>query len=179
MRYCSSPVEFRRDEGSRALSMKRTVADPVAVIDNWVDTIVFTAVRRFKGDEDFGFSFWDNEFIAMNLNDFNNGVDYKVVVGKDKSERKERMSSSGIRACEQSIAGSLKYYVPYLKDVSVTVSLSYERDRLTMSPRGDESKYVVRVHVKGRTTFNEAAGTREGEYRKDATFFMDPFLNNR
>lgn len=179
MLYSSSPIAFKRDGAGQCLQIERPIQDPVAVIDNWVDTIVFTAIRRFKADEDFGFGFWDNEFIAMNLNDFNNGVDYKVVTGKDKSEHKEQMSSAGIRVCEQSIANSLKYYVPYLKDVNVTVSLSYERDRLTMGSRGDNSKYVVRVHVRGRTSFDEFSGTRDGAYCKDATFFMDPFLNNK
>ncbi len=160
------------------LQINRSLGDPIAVIDNWVDTIVFTAIRRFKADEDFGFSFWDNEFIAMNLNDFNNGVDYRIIA-KDRVENKQQMSSAGIRVCEQSIVNSLRYYIPYLKDVNVTVSLSYERDKLTMAGRGENSKYVVRVHVKGRTSFDEYAGTRDGEYRKDATFFMDPFLNNK
>lgn len=179
MLYSSSPIVFDRDDTERTLQITRSVTDPVAVIDNFVDTIVFTAIRRFKADEDFGFSFWDNEFIAMNLNDFNNGVDYRIVTSKDRSERKQQMSSAGIRVCEQSIVSSLRYYVPYLKDVSVTVSLSYERDKLTMAARGENSKYVVRVHVRGRTSFNEFSGTRDGDYRKDATFFMDPFLNNK
>lgn len=179
MLYSSTPVSFKRDEISLSLQIDRSIQDPIAVIDNWVDTIVFTATRRFKADEDFGFSFWDNEFIAMNLNDFNNGIDYKVVSTKGKSEQKQQMSSAGIRVCEQSIVNSIRYYVPYLKDINVTVSLSYERDQLTMGGRGENSKYVVRVHVRGRTSFNEFSGTREGEYRKDATFFMDPFLNNK
>lgn len=179
MLYCSSPIAFNRDETGQPLHISRPISDPIAVIDNWVDTIVFTAIRRFKADEDFGFSFWDNEFIAMNLNDFNNGVDYKIVTSKDRDERKQQMSSAGIRVCEQSIVNSLRYYIPYLKEVNVSVSLSYERDKLTMAGRGENSKYVVRVHVRGHTSFNEFSGTRDGEYRKDATFFMDPFLNNK
>lgn len=179
MRYSSSPIKFTRGDSTRGLQISRSESDPIAVIDNWVDTIVFTAIRRFKADEDFGFSFWDNEFIAMNLNDFNNGVDYKMVTSRERAERKEQMSSAGIKVCEQSIVSSLKYYIPFLKDLSVTVSLSYERDKITMAGRGENSKYVVRVHVKGRTSFNEYAGTRDSEYHKDATFFMDPFLNNK
>ena len=179
MLYSSSPVIFKRDESGRSLQIDRSIPDPIAVIDNWVDTIVFTSIRRFKADEDFGFSFWDNEFIAMNLNDFNNGVDYKIIGTKNNVEQKQQMSSAGIRVCEQSIVNSLRYYVPYLKDINVTVSLSYERDQLTMGNRGENSKYIVRVHVRGRTSFNEFSGTRDGEYRKDATFFMDPFLNNK
>lgn len=179
MRYSNSPLHFERDSVDGLLHISRPVSDPIAVIDNWVDTIVFTSIRRFKADEDFGFSFWENEFIAMNLNDFNNGVDYKMVTDRDRTERKQQMSSAGIRVCEQSIVNSLRYYVPYLKDVNVTVSLSYEKDKLTVNGRGENSKYVVRVHIKGRTSFNEFSGTRDGEYKKDATFFMDPFLNNK
>jgi hypothetical protein len=47
------------------------------------------------------------------------------------------------------------------------------------SRRGENSKYVVRVLVKGRLTYNEDVGTREGEYHREVEFFMDPFLNNK
>lgn len=179
MWYSGSPIIFNRNEESKELSMTRNLSDPLQVLDNWVDTIIFTAIRRFKADEDFGFSFWDNEFIAMNLNDFNNGVDYTIV--QDRNNRIERlqMSTAGVKVCERSILNSLNYYVPYLKDVSVSVSLSYERDKTTIIRKSEKSKYVVRVIVDGRTIFDEYSGTREGEYHKAATFFMDPFLNNK
>lgn len=179
MWYSGSPIIFCRGEESKELSMTRNLSDPMQVLDNWVDTIIFTAIRRFKADEDFGFSFWDNEFIAMNLNDFNNGVDYTTV--QDRHNRTERiqMSTAGVKVCEQSILNSLNYYIPYLKDVSVSVSLSYERDKTTIIKKGENSKYVVRVIVAGRTVFDEYSGTRDGEYHKNATFFMDPFLNNK
>ena len=67
MKYCNAPVIFNRDNESGAIQMVRSLNDATLVIDNWIDTVIFTAVRRFKADEDFGFSFWDNEFIAMNL----------------------------------------------------------------------------------------------------------------
>lgn len=164
-----------------ALGLSRQIVDPVKVIDNWVDTIVFTAIRRFKADEEFGFSFWDNEFIAMNLTDFNNGVDYMTVIDDSNDPARVRMSSSGVKACEKSIAESLANYLPYLKNIEVSVSLTYERDRLPTAVvrRGEHSKYVVRVNVKGRTVFDEYAGTRDGDYVKKAVFFMDPFLNSK
>ncbi len=71
------PIIFSRNEETQEVNISRTLSDPVQVLDNWVDTIIFTAIRRFKADEEFGFSFWDNEFIAMNLNDIKHGVDYK------------------------------------------------------------------------------------------------------
>lgn len=180
MQYSSSPIRFMRDESTRAIGVSRTLTDPVQVIDNWIDTIVFTAIRRFKADEDFGFSFWENEFIAMNLNDFNNGVDYMTVQNRQSgSSERVQMSSSGVKVCEKSILDSINYYIPYLKDVSVTVALSYEKDKMMSSRKGENSKYVVRVLIKGRTVFDEYSGTRDGEYHKDATFFMDPFLNNK
>ena len=57
------------------------------------------------------------------------------------------------------------------------VNLSMEKDKY--SRRGENSKYVVRVLVKGRLAYNEYVGTREGEYRREVEFFMDPFLNNK
>lgn len=179
MWYSSSPLIFNRNEESKELSITRSLTDPMQMLDNWVDTIIFTAIRRFKADEDFGFSFWDNEFIAMNLNDFNNGVDYTTVQDRHNRTQRIQLSTAGVKVCEQSIRNSLNYYVPYLKDVTVSVSLSYERDKTTIIRKGENSKYVVRVIVSGRTVFDEYSGTRDSEYQKNATFFMDPFLNNK
>ena len=161
MKYCNAPVIFNRDNESGAIQMVRSLNDATLVIDN----------------EDFGFSFWDNEFIAMNLTDFNNGVDYKIVTKRKGVEERERMSCAGIKECEQSILNSVHYYIPYLQDVTVHVSISYEKDK--MSSRGQNSKYVVRVRIKGHTCYDEYSGTREGDYQKEVTFFMDPFLNNK
>ena len=179
MLYSSSPINFQKDENTKEIRILRTLSDPMQVLDNWVDTIIFTAIRRFKADEGFGFSFWDNEFIAMNLNDFNNGVDFTTVQDKHNRTERVQMSTAGVKVCEQSILNSLNYYIPYLKEVTVSVSLSYERDKTTIIKKGENSKYVVRVLVNGRTVFDEYSGTRDGEYHKEATFFMDPFLNNK
>lgn len=177
MWYSGSPITFNRDQDSKDLSIMRNLSDPVQVLDNWVDTIIFTAIRRFKADEDFGFSFWDNELIAMNLNDFNNGVDYTTVQDRHNRTERVQMSTAGVKVCERSILNSLSYYIPYLKDVSVSVSLSYEKDTSTIHKKGKDSKYAVRVIVSGRTVFDEYSGTRDGKYHKKATFFMDPFFN--
>jgi len=155
----------------------RPLSNSTAVIDNWVDTVVFTSIRRFKADEEFGFSFWDNEFIAMNLVDFNHGADYKIVKNKNGQEKKVKMSRSGIRECEKTVRDSIAYYIPYLENLNVEVQLSMEKSRY--SRRGKNSKYVVRVQVTGRFVYNEYVGTREGEYLRVVEFFMDPFLNNK
>lgn len=177
MKYCNAPILFCRNNENGSIQVARPLNEVTLVIDNWIDTVIFTAIRRFKADEDFGFSFWDNEFIAMNLTDFNNGVDYKIVTKRKGVEEREQMSSAGIKVCEQSILNSIHYYIPYLQDVSVQVSLSYEKGKI--SHRGQPSKYVVRVKIKGRTCYDEYSGTREGDYQKEAIFFMDPFLNNK
>lgn len=176
MLYCVSPIQFARDE-NHFLQIARPLTNIHAVIDNWVDTVVFTSIRRFKADHEFGFSFWDNEFIAMNLVDFNHGNDYKMVRLKDSREEKVQMSRSGIRQCEKSVQDSIAYYLPFLKHLSVEVQLSMEKNGL--SKRGENSKYVVRVLVKGQLAYDEFVGAREGEYQREVEFFMDPFLNNR
>jgi len=176
MNYSNSPIKFVHDEQLN-LQIKRPLTSVSAVIDNWVDTVIFTSIRRFKADEEFGFSFWDNEFIAMNLVDFNHGADFKIVKRKNNREEKVQMSRAGIRQCEKSVRDSISYYIPFLKNLDVEVQLSMEKDRY--SRRGENSKYVVKVLVKGRLTYNEYVGTREGEYHREVEFFMDPFLNNK
>ena len=176
MYYSNSPIHFVNDEQLN-LQIERPLTNVYSVIDNWVDTVVFTSIRRFKADEEFGFSFWDNEFIAMNLVDFNHGTDFKIVKHKNNREEKVQMSRAGIRQCERSVCDSISYYIPYLKNLEVEVQLSMEKNKF--SRRGENSKYVVRVFVKGRLIYNEFADTREGEYQREVEFFMDPFLNNK
>lgn len=176
MLYSNSPIQFVNDEQLN-LKIDRPLANVLSVIDNWVDTVVFTSIRRFKADEEFGFSFWDNEFIAMNLVDFNHGADFKIVKRKNNLEEKVQMSRSGIRQCERSVRDSISYYIPFLKNLEVEVQLSMEKNKY--SRRGENSKYVVRILVKGRLAYNEYIGTHEGEYHREVEFFMDPFLNNR
>ena len=94
MYYSNSPIHFVND-GQLDLMIERPLTNVYSVIDNWVDTVVFTCIRRFKADEEFGFSFWDNEFIAMNLVDFNHGADFKIVKRKDNREEKVQMSRAG------------------------------------------------------------------------------------
>lgn len=176
MNYSDSPIRFVSD-GQLNLQIERPLTSVTAMIDNWVDTVVFTSMRRFKADEDFGFGFWDNEFIAMNLVDFNNGADYKIVKKKNNTEEKVQMSRTGIGQCEKSVMDSIQYYLPFIEDLEVEVQLSMEKSRY--SRKGENSKYVVRVLVKGRMTYNEFIGTREGDYHREVEFFMDPFLNNK
>ena len=87
------------------------------------------------------------------------------------------MSRAGIRQCERSVRDSILYYIPFLKNLEVEVQLSMEKNKF--SRRGENSKYVVRVLVKGRLAYNEYVGVREGEYHREVEFFMDPFLNNK
>ena len=176
MHYSNSPIRFINDEQLN-LQIERPLTNITSVIDNWVDTVIFTSIRRFKADEEFGFSFWDNEFIAMNLVDFNHGADFKIVKRKNNREEKVQMSRSGIRQCEKSVRDSISYYMPFLKNLNVELQLSMEKNKY--SRHGENCKYVVRVLVKGRLTYNEYVGTREGEYHREVEFFMDPFLNNR
>ena len=176
MNYSNSPIRFVNDEQLN-LQIERPLTNITLVIDNWVDTVVFTSIRRFKADEEFGFSFWDNEFIAMNLVDFNHGGDFKIVKRKNNREEKVQMSRAGIRQCEKSVRDSISHYIPFLKNLEVEVQLSMEKNKYFR--RGENSKYVVRILVKGRLTYNEYVGTREGEYHREVEFFMDPFLNNK
>lgn len=176
MHYSTSPIQFVNDEQLN-IQIGRPLTNVYSVIDNWVDTVVFTSIRRFKADEDFGFSFWDNEFIAMNLVDFNHGADFKIVKRKDNHEEKVQMSRAGIRQCEKSVRDSILFYISFLRNIEVEVQLSMEKNNYLH--RGENSKYVARVSVKGLLTYNEYWGTHEGEYRREVEFFMDPFLNNK
>lgn len=175
MNYSLSPIRYELDN-QQDLKIVRPLTDVENVLDKWIDVIIFTSIRRFKADEDFGFSFWDNEFIAMNLVDFNNGSDYKIVRDKRNGrDHKEQMSLAGIRLCERSVKDSIAFYFPALKNIQVDVQLSMEKSELSEKGRG--SKYVVRVLVKGK--LSEYVGTDNENYQRKVEFFMDPFFNSK
>ena len=52
MHYSNSPIRFINDEQLN-LQIERPLTNVSSVIDNWVDTVVFTSIRRFKADEEF------------------------------------------------------------------------------------------------------------------------------
>lgn len=175
MNYTFSPIRFELDD-QQDLKIARPLTDVESVLDKWRDIIIFTSIRRFKADEDFGFSFWDNEFIAMNLVDFNNGSDYKIVRDKKNGrDHKEQMSLAGIRQCEDSIKNSIAFYFPSLKNIQVDVQLSMENSEFSKGGKG--SKYMVRILVKGK--LSEYAGTDKENYQKMVEFYMDPFINSK
>lgn len=177
MNYSLSPIQFEYDDHTD-LKIIRPLTNSITMINNWVDTVVYTSIRRFKADEDFGFSFWDNEFIAMNLTDFNNHSDYMIVKDKENGrDRKVQMSLADINQCKLSVKNSIAFYIPSLKDIQVEVQLSMEKSEFSKGGKG--SKYVVRVLVKGRLTLDEYVGTNDENYQRRVVFFMDPFFNSK
>lgn len=159
MIYCTAPLKLEEDADQLPVIRRQPL--PVEVmLDNWMDMILFTDNRRFKADEAFGFSFWDNEFITMNFWNFNTST--------------EEASLANMERCKKSIVNSIRYYLPFLKNVQVEIELTMEKDKL--SRKADQSKYAVRVSITAQVEENEYAGTHAGTYRKNAVFYMDPFM---
>lgn len=159
MNYCTAPLEF--SENADQVPLIRRSPLPVEVmLDNWMDTILFTGNRRFKADEEFGFSFWDNEFITLNFWNFNTST--------------EQESLANLERCKQSIVDSIQYYLPFLRDVQVEIELTTKNDK---SPwKADRSKYAVHVTITALIDKTNVAGIEQKTYRKNAVFYMDPFM---
>lgn len=159
MIYCTAPLQWKEDADQLPLIRRQSI--PVEVmLDNWMDMILFTVNRRFKADEEFGFSFWDNEFITLNFWNFNTST--------------EEASLADMERCKKSIVNSIRYYLPFLKNVQVEIELTMEKDKLNR--KADHSKYAVRVSIAAEVEENEYAGTHAGAYHKNAVFYMDPFM---
>lgn len=159
MIYCTAPLKMEED-ADQLPTIRRQPLPVEVMLDNWMDMILFTANRRFKADEEFGFSFWDNEFITLNFWNFNTST--------------EEASLADMEQCKKSIVNSIRYYLPFLKNVQVEIELTMEKDKL--SRKSDHSKYAVRVSIQAEVDENEYAGTHTGTYRKNAVFYMDPFM---
>lgn len=157
MAYIKTPLSYQ-DESR----ISRSIDDRVAMIDNFIDLVVFSPCGSFAADPDFGFEYWNHEYSNVHFRDFNNGQNTTFVNGMyNEVTQKE---------CRESIENSLRTYVPDLKQVNVLIELNSVADD-TGTSKGVASKYEVIIKISGM--LDDGLGVFR-PYRKDLRFWMEP-----
>lgn len=159
--YISIPLEIETD-GLRQVGWLR--GDVEQSIDSILDLMVFTPRGGFKGDPEFGFEYWNHEFVNVNVREFNNS--YLGLTGmSDKS-----INEVSRKECEASLKESILAYEPRLLDPEVRIELNVnEKSRVGRRL----SKYEMRILISG--SIDDGLGVAR-PYEKRISFMIEPTI---
>lgn len=158
MAFIKTPLTYEDNTGIIA----RTLEERVAMIDNFIDLIVFSPKGSFIADDDFGFEYWNHEYSNVHFKSFNHGQNGTYSNGLYKEVT--------LKECKESIEKSLCIYEPQLKQVNVSIELGSIK-------KGNESnhkllsKYEVTIIIIG--VLDDGLGTIV-PYKKEISFLMEP-----
>lgn len=158
MAFIKTPLTYEDNTGIIA----RTLEERVAMIDNFIDLIVFSPKGSFIADDDFGFEYWNHEYSNVHFRSFNHGQNGTYSNGL--------YNEVTLKECKESIEKSLCIYKPQLKQVNVSIELGSIKN-------GNESnhkllsKYEVTIIIIG--VLDDGLGTIV-PYKKEISFLMEP-----
>lgn len=158
MAFIKTPLTYEDNTGIIA----RTLEERVAMIDNFIDLIVFSPKGSFIADDDFGFEYWNHEYSNVHFRSFNHGQNGTYSNGL--------YNEVTLKECKESIEKSLSIYEPQLKQVNVSIELGSIKT-------GNESnhkllsKYEVTIIITG--VLDDGLGTI-APYKKEISFLMEP-----
>lgn len=158
MPYIKTPISFEDD----SVLITRSLDERIAMIDNFIELIVFSPRGSFIADDEFGFEYWNYEYSNVHFLSFNHGQNTNYSNGL--------YNEVTLKECKESIENSLKVYEPQLKHVNVSIELG------TVSAGGNTgskllSKYEVTIKISGM--LDDGLGTLM-PYNKDVSFLMEP-----
>lgn len=159
MSYISTPIDFGDDQSS--VQPKRNLDSQTAMIDNLIELIAFTPRGSYTADPEFGFEYWNHEYVNIQYRTFNNGQVSTMADGV----RREITKSE----CQESIKKSLSIYAPQLKNTIVSVELN-PADIKHHYRKKVQPKHVVSIKVEGDID----SGIGVQHYMKEVVFLMEP-----
>lgn len=158
MAFIKTPLTYEDNTGIIA----RSLEERVAMIDNFIELIVFSPKGSFIADDDFGFEYWNHEYSNVHFRSFNHGQNGTYSNGL--------YNEVTLKECKESIEKSLSIYEPQLKQVNVSIELGSIKT-------GNESnhkllsKYEVTIIITG--VLDDGLGTI-APYKKEISFLMEP-----
>lgn len=158
MAFIKTPLTYEEN----SVVITRDLEERVAMIDNFIELIVFSPKGSFIADEDFGFEYWNHEYANVHFRSFNHGQNEKYGNGL--------YSEVTLKECRESIERSLSTYEPQLKQVAVSIELGSVKVEKSLS-RKLCSKYEVTIKISGM--LDDGLGVLV-PYRKDVSFLMEP-----
>ena len=158
MAFIKTPLTYEDNTGIIA----RTLEERVAMIDNFIDLIVFSPKGSFIADDDFGFEYWNHEYSNVHFRSFNHGQNGTYSNGL--------YNEVTLKECKESIERSLSIYEPQLKQVNVSIELGSIKTE-NESNHKLLSKYEVTIIITG--VLDDGLGTI-APYKKEISFLMEP-----
>lgn len=159
MNYISTPIGFGDNRSS--IRLKRDLDSSTAVLDNLIELIAFTPRGSCSADPEFGFEYWNHEYVNIQYRTFNNGQVSTMADGARREITKNE--------CQESIKQSLNLYAPQLKNVNVSVELN-AADTKRQYRKKVQPKHIVSIIVEGDID----NGISVKHYKKEVVFLMEP-----
>lgn len=158
MAYIKTPLTYE----SGKVVIARNLEDRIAMIDNFIELIVFSPKGSFIADDDFGFEYWNHEYSNVHFRSFNHGQNGNYSNGL--------YNEVTLKECKESIEKSLDVYEPQLKQVNVLIELGSIKTE-NESNHKLLSKYEVTIRITGM--LDDGLGILI-PYKKDVSFLMEP-----
>lgn len=158
MAYIKTPLTYE----SGKVIIARNLEDRIAMIDNFIELIVFSPKGSFIADDDFGFEYWNHEYSNVHFRSFNHGQNGNYSNGL--------YNEVTLKECKESIEKSLDIYEPQLKQVNVLIELGSIKTE-NESNHKLLSKYEVTIRITGM--LDDGLGILI-PYKKDVSFLMEP-----
>ena len=158
MAFIKTPLTYK----DNTVIIARSLEERIAMIDNFIELIVFSPKGSFIADDDFGFEYWNHEYSNVHFRSFNHGQNGTYSNGL--------YNEVTLKECKESIEKSLSIYEPQLKQVNVSIELGSIKT-------GNESnhkllsKYEVMIIITG--VLDDGLGTI-APYKKEISFLMEP-----
>lgn len=165
MNYIQTPLVLKASETSVTIS--RNLKDLKSMIDNLIETIIFTPKGSFLADLDFGFEYWNHEYTNINYKKFNSG---QAITASDGSKREITKDE-----CLESIRNSLTAYAPQLFDFNINMELLPTFEGV-FNNEEIKSRHSAKIIVDG---FIENGLGTSVKYQKEVVFFTEPTIKKR
>lgn len=158
MAFIKAPITYE----SNSVLIARSLDERIAMIDNFIELIVFSPKGSFVADDDFGFEYWNHEYSNVHFLSFNQGQNGNYINGL--------YNEVTLKGCKESIENSLNVYEPQLKQVKVSIELSSIKTGRDVNHKV-LSKYEVTIRISGM--LGDGLGTLT-PYNKEVSFLMEP-----
>lgn len=158
MAFIKTPLTYINN----SVLIVRSLEERIAMIDNFIELIVFSPKGSFVADDDFGFEYWNHEYSNVHFQSFNHG--------QNGSYSNGIYNEVTLKECKESIEKSLNVYEPQLKQVGVSIELGSIKTERESNHRL-LSKYKVTIKIIGM--LDDGLGTLT-PYRKEVCFLMEP-----
>lgn len=136
----------KNKKGARFKPVFDHIDDVTESIDQFIDLLVFTHHGECRFQHDFGFSFWDNEFSNISIQDFNT---------REKPKKD----------FEDDLKNVIETFETRLKNVQVEILLSEEDAHVQKS----KIKFMVLISITGKIK-----AIQSKPYKKQIVFSVGP-----